>query len=81
MVVRTEQSYIALTNNQSLSKACHATNNLYNEGNYLVRQEFFKFGKWVRYTQLYYLLKTSKNYKILLFPKACLIEYHLLLIR
>ena len=63
MIVRTEQSYITLINNQPLSKACHATNNLYNEGNYLVRQEFFKSGKWVHYTQLYHTLKPSPNYK------------------
>ncbi|MHA2276504.1 MAG: RNA-guided endonuclease InsQ/TnpB family protein [Candidatus Kariarchaeaceae archaeon] len=42
---------------------CHCAKNLYNEGNYLIRQEFFKNGKWIRYNSLYHSIKTSENYR------------------
>ncbi len=42
---------------------CHLSKNLYNEANYIVRQRFFKIGKWIRYNELAYQLKNSENYK------------------
>lgn len=42
---------------------CHLSKNLYNEANYIVRQNFFKTGKWVRYNELAYQLKGSENYR------------------
>ncbi|DAZ85540.1 TPA_asm: transposase [Altiarchaeum virus] len=38
---------------------------MYNEGIYIIRQEFIKTGKWISYSNLYHLLKTSENFKIL----------------
>ncbi|MFX1505899.1 MAG: RNA-guided endonuclease InsQ/TnpB family protein [Promethearchaeota archaeon] len=62
-VIRTEQ--IWLKPNKYFSWLCHLSKNLYNEGNYLIRQEFFNNGKWIRYNSLYHLLKTSENYHLL----------------
>jgi hypothetical protein len=62
-VTRTEQIWIKLQ--KGLSWFCHLSKNLYNEGNYLVRQEFINHGKWIRYNSLYHLLKTSGNYQLL----------------
>ena len=60
-VVRTDQ--IWLNPEDSLSKLCHFSKNLWNEANYQVRQEFFTTGKWIRYNTLAGSLKTSENYK------------------
>jgi len=63
-VMRTEQ--IWLKGNRTLAELCHISKNLYNEANYIVRQELFKTGKWTRYNDLNKLLKeTSDNYKAL----------------
>ncbi|MFX1516781.1 MAG: RNA-guided endonuclease InsQ/TnpB family protein [Promethearchaeota archaeon] len=48
---------------KTLSGLCHLSKSLYNEGNYQIRQEFFKHNKWIRYNVLYHLMKSSKNYK------------------
>ena len=61
IVKRTEQ--IWLKPDKNLSCLCHLSKNLYNEANYLIRQEFIKTGRWIRYTELYKLLKNSDNYK------------------
>jgi putative transposase len=37
--------------------------NLYNEGNFHIRQEYFKTKNWIRYNYLYHLLKHSHNYQ------------------
>ena len=60
-VNRTEQ--IWLNANKELSKLCHIAKNLYNKAIYIIRQEFFKTGKWISYSQLCYLLKNSENFK------------------
>ncbi|MFX1285007.1 MAG: RNA-guided endonuclease InsQ/TnpB family protein [Promethearchaeota archaeon] len=60
IVTRTEQ--IWLKTHKTFSWFCHLSKNLYNEGNYLIRQEFFNHSKWIRYNSLYHLLKTSDNY-------------------
>ncbi|MFX0184631.1 MAG: RNA-guided endonuclease InsQ/TnpB family protein [Candidatus Hodarchaeota archaeon] len=61
LVTRTNQIWIKPT--KTLSWLCHLSKNLYNEGNYLIRQEFFINRKWIRYSALYHCLKHSKNYK------------------
>ena len=48
---------------EELSTICHLSKNLFNEANYLVRQEFFSTGRWIRYTALAGQLKTSENYQ------------------
>jgi len=62
-VKRTEQ--IWLKPNKNLGYMCHISKNLYNEANYIIRQEFIKNGNWTRYGQLNKLLKGSENYKLL----------------
>ena len=61
IITRTEQ--IWLKSSEALSRLCHLSKNLYNEGNYLIRQEFFTNGKWIPYNSLYHLIKSSDNYK------------------
>lgn len=60
---RTEQMW--LKPSAELSGLCHISKNLYNEVNYIIRQEFFETGKWIRYNDLAHQLKTSENYKVL----------------
>jgi putative transposase len=62
-VVRTEQMYLPHTN--ILSTLCHNSKNLYNEANYIVRQELFKTGKWTRYYTLAMTLRDSDSFKSL----------------
>lgn len=57
--------HIWLKSSKSLSFLSHLSKNLYNEANYIIRQEFFKSGKWIRYYELCKLLKNSDNYKAL----------------
>jgi len=60
---QTEQIQVKRT--PELATLCHLAKNLYNEANYIIRQEFFKTGRWVRYTTLDRLLKPSLNYQAL----------------
>ncbi len=60
---RTEQIWLRPT--PTLRALTHSSNNLYNEANYIVRQWFFKTGKWIRYNTLNWLIKDvqqSRNY-------------------
>jgi putative transposase len=63
IVQRVERMW--LKGNIVLSSLAHISKNLYNEANYIIRQEFFKSSSWIRYTALNRLLKTSENYKAL----------------
>jgi len=60
-LIRTEQ--IQIEGTDELSSLCHLSKNLWNEANYLIRQEFFMNGNWIRYNTLAATLKTSENYK------------------
>ncbi|WXG40400.1 MAG: transposase [Candidatus Freyarchaeum deiterrae] len=62
-VIRTER--IHLKPSGTLSRLCRHSKNLYNEANYIVRQNLLKTGKWVRYNELAGMLKDSENYKAL----------------
>lgn len=62
-VKRTEQ--ISIKRDKNISQLCHISKNLYNEANYIIRQEFFNNGKWIRFFELYKVLKDSENYKAL----------------
>ncbi len=61
IIVRTEQTWVK--SHQTISSLCHLSKNLYNESNYMVRQELFKKNKWIRYNKLYHSVKTSQNYQ------------------
>lgn len=41
---------------------CYKSKNLYNHANYVIRNEFIKNNKWVRYNDLDKLLKSDKDY-------------------
>jgi putative transposase len=56
---------IWLTPSDDLDRLCHLSKNLFNEANYIVRQELFASGKWIRYAALANTLKASENYKAL----------------
>ncbi|MHA2075313.1 MAG: transposase, partial [Candidatus Hodarchaeales archaeon] len=58
---RTDQVWIKP--HKTLSWLCHLSKNLYNESNYLIRQELFKHKKWIRYNTLYHKIKASNNYQ------------------
>ncbi|MCX9082730.1 MAG: transposase [Candidatus Methanoperedens sp.] len=60
-LIRTEQ--IQIEGTDELSSLCHLSKNLWNEANYLIRQEFFMNGNWIRYNTLAATLKTPENYK------------------
>ncbi len=57
----TEQIQIKKTAN--LSYLCHLSKNIYNVANYYVRQELFHLGDWLRYYDLWYMLKAKEAYK------------------
>ena len=48
---------------KQLDEYCFKSKNLYNQANYLVRQEFINNGKWLRYHDLYNQLKDTECYK------------------
>ncbi len=51
---------------EQLDILAYISKNLYNEANYIIRQEFFANGLWTRYYQLnLQLKKSSRNYKLL----------------
>jgi putative transposase len=60
-ITRTE--HIWIKPHKTLSWLCHLSKNLYNESNYLIRQELFKNKEWIRYEALYHKIKTSNNYQ------------------
>ena len=64
-VIRTEQ--IWLSSNDNLNYLCHISKNLFNEANYIIRQELAENGKWTRFNSLNEQLNKggSENYTIL----------------
>ena len=56
----TEQIQLSLT--KQLSKLCHLSNNLYNLANYYIWQELFYLESWVRYYDLWYMIKNKTAY-------------------
>ena len=58
-VKRTEQ--IWLKPDKQLSNLCHVSKNLYNESNYMIRQEFIHNGKYIFYGDLYPEKRASEN--------------------
>ena len=42
---------------------CLKSKNLYNYANYIIRQEFIKHNKWIKYNELFQLVKESEAYK------------------
>ena len=64
LVQRTEQHVIDRQSRwyKMLEEKCHIAKNIYNHGNYLIRQEFTKTGKWLRYIEVEKLVKNNIDY-------------------
>lgn len=46
-----------------IDEYCFKSKNLYNYANYIIRQEFIKNNRWIRYNELFQLVKDSEPYK------------------
>jgi len=62
-VLRTE--IMKVRKNRALSKLCHQSKNLYNRGNFLIKEELKKNNKLLFYNELDRLLKGEQCYKLL----------------
>lgn len=64
-VNRTEQHIIKRNNSnwKLIDDLCFKSKNLYNFGNYIIRQEFINNDTWIRYNQLFQMCKESNSYK------------------
>ena len=64
LVQRTERHIIDRQSKwyKMLEEKCHIAKNIYNHGNYLIRQEFVKNGKWLRYVEVEKLVKNNIQY-------------------
>lgn len=64
IVQRTEQHIIDRQSKwyKMLESKCHVAKNIYNHGNYLVRQEFINNGKWLHYIDVEQQVKHNKDY-------------------
>ena len=64
-VQRTEQHIIKLNSifGKFIDKYCFKSKNLYNYANYIIRQEFISNGNWIRYNELFHMVKDSDAYK------------------
>lgn len=56
-VIKQKSNYYRL-----LYDFCHLSKNLYNHANYIVRNEFVNSGNWIRYNDLYKILKDDLDY-------------------
>jgi len=50
-----------LGQSDNLSRLCHLSKNLFNEANYIIRQEFLSNGKWIRNNEIDKILKSSEK--------------------
>ena len=65
MIVQRVEKHVIKMSNPYYSLLCdytHKAKNLYNHANYLIRQEFFKNNKWLRYGELDKILKGDLVY-------------------
>ena len=64
LVQRTEQHIVSRQSEwyKLLENKCHIAKNIYNHGNYLIRQHSIHTGKWLRYNQLEKLVKSNEEY-------------------
>lgn len=65
MIVRRAEKHVIKSNSAWFDlfiSFCHASKNLYNHANYIVRQEFINNNKWIRYIELDQMLKADKEY-------------------
>lgn len=58
-VKRTEQIWIKT--NKDIGNLSHISKNLYNESNYIIRQEFINNGRYINYNEIDPIMQKSKN--------------------
>lgn len=65
IVTRVEQHIIKLNSSfgKFIDDYCFKSKNLYNYANYIIRQEFINNNKWIRYNELFSLVKDSESYR------------------
>lgn len=64
-VQRAEQHNIKVGSefHKFIDEYCFKSKNLYNYANYIIRQEFINNGNWIKYNELFHLVKNSEPYK------------------
>ena len=64
-VTRIEQHNIKLNSEfgKFIDDYCFKSKNLYNYANYIIRQEFINNDRWIKYNELFQLVKNSEPYK------------------
>ena len=64
-VQRIEQHNIKINSEfgKFIDDYCFKSKNLYNYANYIIRQEFIENGRWIKYNELFQLVKESEPYK------------------
>ena len=60
-VTRTAHFYIK--HSDLIDDLCYKSKNIYNDANYILRQEFKNSGKWIRYNKLFCLVRELESYK------------------
>lgn len=63
MMLLTES--IQVKKNEELSSLCHASKNLWNAGNYYIKQEYICLERFLNYHDLDYIFKSKESYKVL----------------
>ena len=66
-IQRVEQHNIKLDSEfgKFIDEYCFKSKNLYNYANYIIRQEFINNDRWIKYNELFQLVKDSEHTKIL----------------
>lgn len=65
MKVQRVEKHVLKQNNKyydMVDEFCYLSKNLYNHANYIVRNEFVKNDKWIRYNDLDKMLKADSEY-------------------
>ena len=65
MIVQRAEKHLIKQNHEYFSMLCdfsHKSKNLYNHANYLVRNEFVKKDKWLRYGEMDKILKEDLEF-------------------
>ena len=65
MIANRVEKHVIKENDKYYPMLCdfmHKSTNLYNHANYIVRNEFVKNGKWIRYAELEKILRADQEY-------------------
>lgn len=65
LVVKQQLNHLSKAEYNALKEQCHISKNLKNQVLYEIRQKFFSDKSYLNYNEVYKILKTSDNYKLL----------------